>query len=205
MRGSSVDRLLAGADCQFGKKHPTTSGPVGSTHYAGNRFATRGSCQQHQPRRNRRCSAFVPRTFSPPFHAANRHSFPTLHSLVTPRYCCFLLRCRSQSDRGFICRRLCRCRPLFPHLQTHVWRSTNQYPARIAVSFKLVLRLTPTLTSPFNPKRKVIMNTSSESTCQCTVCTGAACQCGCQQIAQQKVCCCGSPCRCGENCTCVKG
>jgi len=45
--------------------------------------------------------------------------------------------------------------------------------------------------------------------CQCAVCPGAACQCGCQQAAAnagaalQQACPCGPACQCGPGCQCA--
>ena len=49
------------------------------------------------------------------------------------------------------------------------------------------------------------MNATQQVPCNCTMCPGTGCACGCQQAAEQTSGDCGPQCHCGTQCHCSAG
>lgn len=47
-------------------------------------------------------------------------------------------------------------------------------------------------------------DTATQTTCNCRICPGAGCDCGCQKPAEQAACACGPQCRRGAEYACQK-
>jgi hypothetical protein len=49
------------------------------------------------------------------------------------------------------------------------------------------------------------MNATQQPPCNCTLCPGTVCTCGCQRAAEQTAGTCGPKCQCGAQCQCGAG